>query len=158
MGGILNILVLFGKIICSNYNSIIYINRVIEKSFPKPKKKYLKNLIYFHKSTFYSKIVPINKPRSRLRFFSYLCPISRIKIYYSNVQRFYELADIGNILKRLQDLDKLKWTFFQSNENKFYDLFPLSNNKTNKTRVRLKETDGTSRLFEEIGFFFEKES
>ena len=39
LGGILNILVLFGKIICSNYNSIIYINRVIEKSFPKPNTK-----------------------------------------------------------------------------------------------------------------------
>ena len=87
--------------------------------------KNLKTLIYFHKSHFYRKIVSINKPRSRLRFFSYLCPISRIKIYYSNVQRFYELADIGNILKILQDLDKLKWTFFQSKENKFYDLFSL---------------------------------
>lgn len=35
LGGILNLLVLLGKIVCDNYNSIIYINRVMEKSFTK---------------------------------------------------------------------------------------------------------------------------
>ena len=34
LGGILNLLVLLGKIVCDNYNSIIYINQIIEKSFP----------------------------------------------------------------------------------------------------------------------------
>ena len=35
LGGILNLLVLLGKIVCDNYNSIIYINQIIEKAFPK---------------------------------------------------------------------------------------------------------------------------
>ena len=39
LGGILNILVLLGNMICNKYNSNIYMKRFIEKSFPKQTQK-----------------------------------------------------------------------------------------------------------------------
>ena len=70
------------------------------------------------------------------------------------MQKFYEFADIGNIMKKLHDIDKLKWALLQINESKFYDLFPRSDSVSRASRVKMKETDRISEYFRECIVFF----
>lgn len=50
--------------------------------------------------------------------------IFRKKIYREALEHLYEYLDITNIIKRLQDIDKLKMVLFDENQRKLFETIP----------------------------------
>ena len=54
-----------------------------------------------------------------------ICPtIPRNSVYKKALQNIYEYMGIENIIKRLQDIDKLKFVLFDKEQRKLFEILP----------------------------------
>lgn len=111
IGGILNISFIFGKIICSAYNLIVLKHKLINVSFSNLDQKFTKK--------------GKNNKNFNFSFFSMLCAkIKKNSVYSKGLKNLYEYMDIQNIIKRLQDIDKMKFILFDPKQRKVFEALP----------------------------------
>lgn len=110
-GGIVNILFIFGQLLCSSYNLLILRYQLI-------------NIIF---SNIKSKGDSFNSIKNSFSFsfFSLICPkYTENKSYLIALKNIYEYMDIKNIIKRLQDIDKLKMVLLDDQQRKLFEILP----------------------------------
>ena len=61
----------------------------------------------------------------KFSIFSFLCPnLIKQKVYDDAFRNLYEYMDIKNIIKRLQDIDKMKLILFDEKQRKLFEILP----------------------------------
>ena len=123
LGGLFNAIFLIGKLICMAYNSINLRFKMINSTFlfsvspenlPNSSKVSMAN----------SKISAIAK-RIRNFSFSYFFPSKEVRMFYLKGSKYlHEYMDIRRIIKRLQDLDKLKMILLTEDQRKLFECIP----------------------------------
>lgn len=121
IGGFINILFIIGKFICSSYNLFLLKHKLINITFLNlERKRITQNLQNLNKSK-------RNEPSTSFSFslFAYMCPKIYKNISISKaIKSLYEYMDIRNIIKRLQDIDKLKMVLFDENQRNIFEIIP----------------------------------
>lgn len=111
LGGIINILFLLGKIICSFYNRLVLNHKLVNISFSNLSSSLIESKSNNYKFKF--SFLPLLFPN--------LYPNRPYSIALKNI---YEYMDIKNIIKRLQDIDKLKLILLNENQRKLFEILP----------------------------------
>lgn len=126
LGGLLNAILLIGKIICYTYNSIYLRFKIIKATFSIPRKietignSFSKGRENLTNSAFLR--LQISK---KFSYFKYLFPTKEVRTFYQRgSNRLHEYLDIRNIIKRLQDVDKLKMVVLNENQRKMFEIIP----------------------------------
>ena len=134
LGGLINAVVLLGKFFSLTYNSINLRMEIIKSTFSKSNSKaaFPKN-IFDSQKTISAKI---------LRSFSYcanLFPSKEVRTFYQKgSQNLHEYLDIRNVIKRLQDLDKLKMILLDEDQRRIFELIPKPAIVDSKNMLSLK--------------------
>ena len=138
LGGLTNAIFLIGKLICMTYNSIYLRFKIISTTFAFSSSK-KDNSRILPKDVRYSRIntrsAIVSKIAKQFSFCSYLFPSKEVRMFYQNGSKhLYEYMDIRRIIKRLQDLDKLKTILLTEDQRKLFECIPKpevpdSNNK-----------------------------
>lgn len=114
-GGIINILFIAGKFICSSYNRLVLKHKLINIMFS--------NLGNDQKPP----ASPSSHSNNEFGFslFSLIFPsLSNNKGYSKALKNLYEYMDLKNIIKRLQDIDKLKMLLLDENQRRIFEILP----------------------------------
>ena len=128
LGGLINTIFLIGKIFCIAYNSIYLKFEIISSTFAfsstkKDKPKILPSGPRYSMENL--KISIANKIASSFSYCSYLFPSKDVRIFYQNGSKYLnEYMDIRKIIKRLQDLDKLKMILLSEDQRKLFEHIP----------------------------------
>ena len=70
-------------------------------------------------------IIFTRKQNFKFSFFSLICPATTGNLVYKKaLKNIYEYIGIENIIKRLQDIDKLKLILFNKEQRKFFEQLP----------------------------------
>ena len=128
LGGIINVIFLIGKIFCLAYNSIYLKFKIISSTFsfshlrndnPDIFPKRLTESINPMKTSISAKIA------KNFSYFSYLFPSKKVrKFYQMGSKNLHEYLDIRKIIKRLQDLDKLKMILLSEDQRILFEHIP----------------------------------
>lgn len=125
LGGFINIVFIVGKFLCSFYNKFVFRHKLVNIIFNNNEKE--KNSKFKPKNPFSFSLSP------------FLCPkLSNNKIYTNAIKNIHEYMDIKNIIKRLQDIDKLKMVLLDEKQKKVFEILPkpcISNQKQMKTSI-----------------------
>lgn len=115
LGGIINAIFLLGKFFCSFYNSIYIKFKMIKSTFRFPN--------YQNPATVTRMVSNFKNLKFTLNdcFFNY----KRLKKFYDKGSKsLHEYLNIIKIVKRMQDIDKLKMIFLNENQLKLFETIP----------------------------------
>lgn len=131
LGGLINAIFLAGKFFCLTYNSFYMKFKIINATFSySGSKKTKTNIDVFPKS--FSKNIGV-KNGSKMttliaKKFSYcaaMFPSKEFRAFYKNgAKNLHEYLDISKIIKRLQDLDKLKMILLNEEQRRLFEYLP----------------------------------
>lgn len=149
-GGIINVIFLLGKIICATHNMLTMKILIIRRTFLK-----LSN-----------DLSPLDNSKNikskKFRCFSYFFPSKESRIFYENgFKKLYEYIDIRNIIKRLQDLDKLKLVLLDDKQRKLFECIPKpdicikSKGRFSLDHVLKYKRNDLKRITTKLPFFFD---
>ena len=80
-----------------------------------------------------------SKIASNFSYFSYLLPSKDKRIFYQKgAKHLHEYLDIRKIIKRLQDLDKLKMILLTENQRRLFELIPKPDVVDSKNKLSLE--------------------
>ena len=123
LGGLINAIFLIGKLICMAYNSMYLRFKIISSTFLFSSSKKV--------APFYNDLANSNSPTSsptsskitrNFSYCSYLFPSKEFRSFYiKGSKHVYEYMDIRKIIKRLQDLDKLKMILLTEDQRKLFE-------------------------------------
>ena len=155
LGGLVNAIFLLGKLLCITYNSIYLKFKIINSTFShsskqKPNKDKKQNSSYSRNSI-------SAKIARNFSYFSYLFPSKDVRMFYEKgAKHLHEYLDIRKIIKRLQDLDKLKIILLNEDQRTVFEHIPkpdivdfknrISMNSINKFKTRDKMRKETKNL------------
>jgi len=110
LGGFLNLLLLLGHLLCYTFNSLYLTHLIVNYSFNDPKKK--------------ADVLDDDK-NFKFSLTKYLFPFLYKKtIYYKAISNIIEYMDISNIIRRLQDIDKMKFILFDEEQRRYFEMIP----------------------------------
>ena len=129
LGGLINAIFIIGKLICLAYNSIFLKFKIINATFSN---NYLnkrtiapKSEINLSMNLSNSNIHKKPKFKVNLSFWNYLFPSKAMRMFYmKGSKHLHEYLDIRKIIKRLQDIDKLKLILLNENQRKMFECIP----------------------------------
>ena len=124
LGGLLNAIFLLGKLVCFTYNAIYLRLKIIRFTFsnisPKPY-----NAEIFPKPKNSSKgSISSMLPLQFVSFRGCFPTKQALAFYKKGAANLHEYLDIRNIIKRLQDVDKLKMVLLNENQRKMFECIP----------------------------------
>lgn len=121
LGGIINAIFLLGKILCMSYNSFILKHKIIKSTFSQPKKQSgnLKSSSQMKNSRFLPSFA------QKVSCWNFIFPSRELKLFYSKGANYiHEYIDIRKIIKKLQDVDKLKMILLNEEQRKLFARIP----------------------------------
>lgn len=130
LGGLVNAIFLLGKVFCLSYNSLYLRFKIINSTFSLTQFKRRKSEVFPKinrnklgaRSSFSAKI------SRKFSYFTYLFPSKEVREFYEKGSKhLHEYLDIRKIIKRLQDLDKLKLILFKEDQRKLFEYIPKPN-------------------------------
>ena len=128
LGGLINAIFLIGKLICIAYNSIYLKFKIIRTTFEfsSTRKQNLEiSPNNMRESIINSKTSLSSKITRGFSYCSYLFPSKEVRMFYQKGSKYlYEYIDIRKIIKRLQDLDKLKMILLTEDQRKLFEYIP----------------------------------
>ena len=138
LGGLLNMIFLLGKMLCVTYNSIYMrfemINSAFSHTFAKP------SLLQKRRTESLRNSITAKITRN-FSYFAYLFPSKEVRIFYQKgSRRLHEYLDIRNIIKILQDLDKLKMILLTDDQRKIFEYIPKPDVVDWKNQLSLDNT------------------
>ena len=163
LGGLVNTIFLLGKLLCMTYNSIYLRFKIISSTFSSTKNDKKANLI-FPKGVPEPTTMVTSKNSSinanivkSFSYCSYLFPSKDVRRFYqSGYKHLHEYLDIRKIIKRLQDLDKLKMVLLNEDQRSVFECLPkpdvidarnkLSMESINKYRKSVKTRKLTKNI------------
>ena len=148
LGGIINAIFLTGKVFCLSYNSLSLKYKIIKETFLHPVHK--ENIAELYSKASQSPSNKFNiklKRRGKFLCFRYLLPSKKLRDFYDKgAKRLHEYLDIRKIIKRLQDLDKLKTILLNENQRKLFEFIPkpdvLNNIESNNNSITIDFRNG----------------
>lgn len=125
LGGLINAIFLLGKLLCITYNSIYLKFKIINSTFSHSNKNnpdiFKKGMVIVSNST--GSIT--SKIARNFSYCSYLFPSKDVrKFYEKGAKHLHEYLDIRKIIKRLQDLDKLKMILLNDDQRRMFEHIP----------------------------------
>jgi len=127
LGGIINAIFLLGKILCVTYNSLFLKYKIIKSTFLNPNHKETRPEI-FPKNGLFSMESSVAFSKLKSEKFSCLksfFPSKQVRSFYEKgAKRLHEYIDIRKIIKRMQDIDKLKMILLNENQRKLFEYIP----------------------------------
>ena len=154
-GGLINAIFLLGKLLCITYNSIYLKFKIINSTFSHSNKT---NPDIFKKGMVSGSTGSISAKIARnFSYCSYLFPSKDVRMFYEKgAKHLHEYLDIRKIIKRLQDLDKLKMILLNDDQRKLFEHIPkpqiidtanvLSMESINKYKPRAKTRKTTKNI------------
>ena len=120
LGGLINTIFLLGKLLCVAYNSVYLKFKLIKSTFLFSKFDKEKPGIFPKGRTLSMSILRnsvFGKITRNFSYCSYLFPSKKVRTFYqTGSKHLHEYLDIRKIIKRLQDLDKLKMILLKTKE------------------------------------------
>ena len=157
LGGLINAIFLLGKLLCITYNSIYLKFKIINSTFSHSNKT--------HPDVFQKGIVKVGiskgsitaKIARNFSYCSYLFPSKDVrKFYEKGAKHLHEYLDIRKIIKRLQDLDKLKMILLNDDQRRLFEHIPkpqiidmgspFSMESINRYKARAKTRKATKNI------------
>ena len=126
-GGLINAIFLIGKLLCITYNSIYLKFKIINSTFSHSSHSNTTNRDIFKKGmVMVSSTGSITAKIARNFYYcSYLFPSKDARMFYEKgAKNLHEYLDIRKIIKRLQDLDKLKMILLNDDQRKLFEHIP----------------------------------
>ena len=121
LGGLINAIVLIGKLICFTYNSIYLRVKIIRFTFSNSFQ--MQSNIEISPQIKRNSI--LNPMKLNIDFLKGCFPTKQALAFYKKGSaNLYEYLDIRNIIKRLQDIDKFKMVFLNENQRRLFELIP----------------------------------
>ena len=126
LGGLMNIIFLLAKILCVTYNSIYLRFKIIKATFSNPVKTDSLDKVLPKTTTSLSSSSFLRlKLMKKFSYFKYLFPTKGVRTFYKKgAENLHEYLDIRNIIKRLQDIDKLKMILLNDHQRKLFECIP----------------------------------
>ena len=126
LGGLLNAIFLIGKLVCYTYNSLYLKFKIIKATFS----NYSKGFSRFSTKEVFpkAKLERGSVSTAIMSNFSccnYLFPSKEVRNFYQKgAKHLHEYLDIRKIIKRLQDIDKLKMVLLSENQRRLFEYIP----------------------------------
>ena len=126
LGGLINAIFLLGKLLCISYNSMYLRFKIINTTFSFSPSNAPQN----NNSETFTKVKSDSirkglKMARKFSYCSYLFPSKQIRYFYQmGSKHLHEYLDIRKIIKRLQDLDKLKMVLLTEDQRRLFEHIP----------------------------------
>ena len=138
LGGLINVIFLLGKLLCATYNSIYLKFKIISSTFLFSNSNVKKDGIFpkgMTSSMNISKFSIKSKFAKNFSYMSYLFPSKELRMFYQKgAKNLHEYLDIRKIIKRLQEIDKLKMILLTDEQRRLFEYIPKPDvvNSSNK--------------------------
>ena len=125
LGGLVNAIFLLGKLLCSAYNSIYLRFKIINSTFSHSNTNKMSTSVNSKASISTPRNAIASKIARHFSYFGYLFPSKEVRMFYQKgSNNLHEYLDIRKIIKRLQDIDKLKIILLNENQRNLFERIP----------------------------------
>ena len=140
LGGLVNAIFLLGKLVCITYNSLYLKFRIINATFSHPQSNTSRGEVLPKSFTeIFSKSWKQSRIARSLFSCVYLIPHKELRIFYQKgAKQLHEYLDIRKIIKRMQDIDKLKDILLNPEQRKLFEFIPKPDVYASKNKLSLE--------------------